>query len=214
MSRTSFIRRVFATRFSTFSLFTATLLSFGLLDEVVSGLPVIGLPLVRDQLRLNYVQIGLLFTISQSATMLLEPLINLLSDRGSKRLWISGGLFGMALSFFLAGSAVSYSVLLLAFVLSGIAGKAAIGLGQGALIDQNPLEGAWVMTRWTLLSGIGDLLAPLTVGIFAGLHLGWSALCWLASTIWFGLALVVAPQSFPSPQQPIEEEPVEQKENR
>ncbi len=194
------LRQRIAQRLASFSLFTATLLSFGLLDEIVAGLPVVGLPLIRDQFRLSYEQVGLLFTLSACVVMVLEPFINLLSDRGSKRYWIVGGALGMGLSFLLAGSAASYAILLLAFVLSSLAGHAAVGLAQAALIDQRPRESARTMTRWTLLSSIGDLLAPLCVSVVVSLHLGWGALCWLAGTIWLAVTLVVAPQRFPRSQ--------------
>ncbi len=197
MFRVPRFQRLLTTRFSTFSFFTATLLCFGLLDGVVSGLPVVGLPLMRDQFHLSYEQMGQIFTISGFAAMLLEPPINLLSDRGPKRLWILGGLLGLGLSELLAGSTSSYMVLLLAFILGAPAGKAAIGLAQAVLIDQKPQESSRTMTCWTLLSSVGDLLAPLSISVIVSLHLGWSALCWLSGAIWLGLALVVAPQSFP-----------------
>ncbi len=53
------------------------------------------------------------------------------------------------------------------------------------------------MTRWTLLSSIGDFLAPLVVSIFAAFHLGWTQLCWLASALWLVTALLLAPLRFP-----------------
>jgi Na+/melibiose symporter-like transporter len=53
------------------------------------------------------------------------------------------------------------------------------------------------MTRWTLMSGIGDLLSPLVVAAFVTLNLGWSALCWLSVGLWLGAAVVIWLQRFP-----------------
>ena len=79
-----------ASRIKRIPLLRSTLLGVGLLDEIIAGFAVIGLPLIRDQFRLSYAQIGLLFTAAALVAMLLDPIVNLLSDRGSKRYWILG----------------------------------------------------------------------------------------------------------------------------
>src|SRR4051794_9677490 len=96
----------------------AILLSYGLLDECIAGLPLIALPLLRDYLGLTYQQIGLLFTVGSGAALLLEPIINVFSDQHSKRLWILGGLLLLVVSFVIAGSAPNYVLLLLAFAIA------------------------------------------------------------------------------------------------
>lgn len=176
-----------------------TLLVVALLDELTSGFPVVGLPLLRDHLHLSYQQIGLLFTGGALSSMVLEPVISLLSDRGSKRWWVLGGLLGMALSFMLMGSLMQYGLLLLAFVLFNPADSAAVGLSQATLIDSAPQEATHAMTRWTLLSSIGDLLSPLVVGAIVAVHLGWSALCWLGAALWLVVAVPLWFQRFPRP---------------
>lgn len=90
-----------------------TLLSMGLFDEIISGFSTIGLPLFRDQLGLSYTQIGLIFTVSALIAAILEPLLNLLSDRGSKRYWILGGLLVFMLSFILRANTHAFALLLL-----------------------------------------------------------------------------------------------------
>jgi predicted MFS family arabinose efflux permease len=83
-------------RFRQVSLLPSVLLSMGLLDEVVTGFPVVGLPLLRDQFGLSYEQVGVLFGMSALCGMILDPIINLLSDRSSKRWWVLAGLLGLA----------------------------------------------------------------------------------------------------------------------
>lgn len=99
----------------------------------------------------------------------------------------------------LLGNVTSYALLLLAFVVSYPAGGAAVDLSQAVIIDAAPSESPRTMTRWTLLSSIGDFLAPLVVSTFVALHLGWTELCWLAAALWLVAALLLAPLRFPPP---------------
>jgi len=177
----------------------STLLSTVLLDELITGFPVVGLPLLRDQLGLNYGQIGLLFSVEALSGMILSPIISLLSDRGSKRWWVIGGSLGLAISLVLMGSSHNFGLLLAAFAFSSPAGSAAVGLSQAALIDVAPQESTQTMTRWTLMGSVGDLLSPLAVAVIASLQLGWPALCWLGAASWSGAALVLGLQHFPRP---------------
>ncbi|GCE12408.1 MFS transporter [Tengunoibacter tsumagoiensis] len=174
------------------------LLCMGLIDEVSAGIPVVALPLLRDHLGLSYAQIGLLFTVAALSSMLLEPLMNLYSDRGSKKRWILCGLLVLATTDIIIGNATIYLVLLLAFILSAPAGKAAIGLSQATVIDAAFGEETRTMTRWTLLSGIGDSLSPLLVATFVTLRLGWTELYWLMAISWLSVALLLAPLRFPT----------------
>src|ERR1051326_630394 len=143
----------------------STLLSIELTDELIAGFPVVGIPLIRDKLGLSYEQVGLLFTVGALIAMVLEPIINLLSDRGSKKSWILSGLGLFVVATLMAGYARNFAFLLLAFVMFAPAGSLVVGLAQAALIDLNPGENLRMMARWTLLGGIGDFLSPLTVAI-------------------------------------------------
>ncbi len=171
----------------------------GLFDEIISGFSTIGLPLFREQLGLSYTQIGLIFTVSALIGAILEPLLNLLSDRGSKRYWILGGLLALALSFTLMASSRLFILLLLAFSIASPAGDAAIGLSQAVLIELAPRQETQVMTRWTLLSSIGDFLAPMVVVAIVIIRVGWTGLCWIAAGISLVVAIIIVSQRFPSP---------------
>jgi MFS family permease len=185
--------------FSRAKALSVTLLCVELLDELIVGLIAVALPLLRDQVMLTYAQIGLLFTLSELASVLCDPVISLLSDRGSKRWWIIGGLVGMSFSFVLIGGVHSFVLLLLAFMLTAPCGKASVGLSQAALIDQAAMSNTRTMTRWVLMGNIGDFLSPLTVTLAVILGAGWSGLCWLAAALWFAAALTALPQRFPHP---------------
>lgn len=174
------------------------LLSMGLIDELIAGIPIVALPLLRDRLGITYAQIGLLFTVATLSGMLFDPLINLLSDRKSKKIWIISGLVLLAGSYLLMGTANSFGLLMLAFIISFPAGGAAIGLAQTVVIDAAPSEGPRTMTRWTLLSSIGDFAAPLVVALFVGLRLGWVQLCLLAAALWLAAAVACSVSRFPA----------------
>ena len=184
-------------RIRSISWLRTTLLSASLLDEIVTGFAVVGVPLIRDQFGLSYSQVGLLFTAGALTAMVLDPIISMLSDRSSKRYWILGGYLAAAICSLLAGTTASFMILLFALALSSPANEAAIGLSQAALIDDNIQ--ASTMLRWTMLASIGDLLSPLIVSFMVSLHLGWSALCWVSAIVWLGMATIIGPQRFPRP---------------
>ena len=176
------------------------LINMGLLDELISGVLFIGLPLLRGQLGLTYEQIGLIFSVSAISGIVFEPLVYLFSDRGSKHRWIAVGLPGMACAFVLAGSANSFVLLVVAFALTSPAGAMGIGLSQAALIDSAPGSSARIMTRWTMLSSIGDFLSPLAVTTIVSFGLGWRGLCWIAAGCWLAAAIGVWLSRFPQHQ--------------
>lgn len=181
-------------------------LSMGLFDEIVSGFSTIGLPLFREQLGLSYAQIGLIFTISALFGMVLEPLLNLLSDRGSKRYWILGGLLVSTFGFVLKASTQSFVLLLLAFIVASPAGNAAVGLSQATLVELAPAQETRVMARWTFLSSIGDFFAPLIIVAIVSIHLGWTELCWVGASLWLVVAIIVSTHHFPGPSRVVDEE--------
>ncbi len=196
----------FFSRLRHVSILNTTLLSMGLFDEVIAGFSAIGLPLFREQLGLSYTQIGLIFTISALFGMVLEPLINLLSERGSKRYWILGGLLVSIFGFLLKASTSSFVLLLLAFIITSPAGDASIGLSQAALVELAPTRATQVMARWTLLSSIGDLLAPLILVAIVGIHLGWAGLWELAASLWLVVTVIVGIHRFPKLSKAVENE--------
>ncbi|HEX7737183.1 MAG TPA: MFS transporter [Ktedonobacteraceae bacterium] len=191
-----FLRYTYA-RLRAGSLARPVLLCMGLLDELLTGFPTIALPLLRDRLALSYAQVGFLFTAAVLAGMVIDPFVNLWSDRGSKKPWVLGGLVLIALTTLLMGHLMSYPLLLLAFMVWYPANGAGVGLAQAVLIDFSPSDAARTMTRWTLLSSVGDFLAPLVVAAFVALGFGWSELCWLGAACWFGAAMILAPLRFP-----------------
>jgi predicted MFS family arabinose efflux permease len=177
----------------------AMLLTMALFDELTGGFLVIALPLLRDRLHLSYAEAGLLFTFGALASLLVEPVINVVSDLGSKRIPILVGTVALTGAFILAGIASSYPVELVAFALWSPAVGISVGLSQATLIDGAPRSTEPTLMRWTIMSGVGDLMAPLLVGLIVSLGLAWSALCIVAAVVWMFAALFVVWQRFPPP---------------
>jgi MFS family permease len=199
-------QRLIGSKLKATSPLRIALFSAPLLDEMTIGFLVIGLPLASRQLHLDYTQVGLLFAIGALASMVLDPFINLLSDRHSKRYWILSGLLLLGASFALIANTRAFALLACAFVLIYVATTAAVGLAEAALIDQNPQDSTRTMTRWTIMANIGDLLGPIIVSLILIRPSGWSLLCWIACSAWLIMACFIGLQRFPQVAQNAEEE--------
>jgi MFS family permease len=175
------------------------LLGTALLDELTFGFLVVGLPLARDSFHMTYQQVGLLFTVGAVAALVIEPAINLASDHVSKRVPILSGMFCLVVAFTLAGLTRDYGLLLLAVALANPAIGAAVGLAQAALVEQLPGSATRTLARWTLLSSVGDLLAPLVVAATATVDGGWTALSLIGASLWLLAGSITLPLPFPRP---------------
>lgn len=170
------------------------LLSYGLVDEFVTAIPVIGAPLLRAALGLTYGQLGLLFAVAALSGFVFEPALSLWSDRHGQRWWIIGALVALTVCFAALGLADTYGELLVLFAGYYPAVGIAVGLAQAVVVDE-AADATTIMTRWTLMAGIGDLVGPLAIAAIAAGHQGWRALAWLGAAVW--AALLVATVSVP-----------------
>jgi predicted MFS family arabinose efflux permease len=199
--------RVFRWRLAALLAVPFTLLSIEFFDELVSGIPVVLLPLVREGLHLSYQQVGLLLSAGPLSSALFEPALLLLSDRWSKRWLLRGGLFALATGFMLAAAAPNFLVLLLADVLSFPAGGVVLDMAQAALIERAGSGAERAMTRWTILGGLGDLASPLAVAGLLALGLGWRQSYGAAAAIWLLALLLIWPQRFAKSKQSSASQP-------
>ena len=171
------------------------LLSYGLVDEIVTAIPVIGAPLLRAALGLTYGQLGLLFAVAALSGFVFEPVLGLWSDRYSKRGWILGALIVLTGCFGALGLANTYGELLVLFAGYYPAVGIAVGLAQAVVVDESS-DATRTMTRWTLMAGIGDVVGPLAITAIAAGHYGWRALAWLGATLWAALWVATVPVPF------------------
>jgi FSR family fosmidomycin resistance protein-like MFS transporter len=170
-----------------------------LLIQMISAFPTIGLPLLRDQVAMSYFEVGLLFSAGAISSMIIGPVVNVLSDlTASKKHWVIGAMVVLAGSFLLAGLAHSFAILLLSFALLYPAQDIADSAVQTALIDDEPGKSTHTLTRLAYFGNMGDFLAPVTIAIIAALSLGWFSLCGLAAAVWLVVAGVIFFQAFPT----------------
>jgi FSR family fosmidomycin resistance protein-like MFS transporter len=132
-------------------------------DEFVFGLLIVALPLIRDDLHLDYVQIGLLLGLPMVASVLAEPIVLLLGDTRLRPVLILAGGVGLAANFTLLAAADAFPLVLAALVLAYPSSGAFVSLSQAELIGRHPGRETQVMARWTAAGTIGSLLGPATL---------------------------------------------------
>ncbi len=160
------------------------------LDELVFGLTEAAWPLLRSDLGLSYLQIGLALSLPGLISNMVEPFLFILGDAWSRRILIlTGGLCFIA-SLALTALSRSFTVLLLSFLLFNPASGAFVGLSQATLMDSSPARHERDMASWTLAGSLGVLLGPLLLGGLVAQGLGWRSAFWalaiLAAATWLG----------------------------
>ncbi len=157
-------------------LFTSILLAIEFLDEFVFGGHGAALPFFRNDLHLDYFQIGMLLGVPLVIGNLVEPAIGILGDVWKRRALVLGGGIAFAVSLFLTGVSGSFLLLLFSFVLFNPASGAFVSLSQATLMDLNPARHAQNMARWTLAGSLGVLLGPIALSALVVLGLTWREL--------------------------------------
>jgi FSR family fosmidomycin resistance protein-like MFS transporter len=137
-------------------------LAVELVDELVDGSKGAALPLIRHDLGLNYIQVGLLTAVPLIVGSMLELPMGVLSGSGvrRRRLILGGGLVFIA-AILAAGLARSFVVLLIALTAFFPASGAFVSLTQAAMMDAAPDRQAQHMARWTLAGSAGAVAGPL-----------------------------------------------------
>lgn len=157
------------------SLFVLTLLAAEFLDEVVFGLREAAWPLIRDDLRLSYMQVGVILSVPPIVGHLVEPLLGVLGDVWRRRALVLAGGVIFAAGTLLLGLSTSFALLLAASILSNPASGAFIGLSQATLMDAAPERREQNMARWALAGSVGNSVGPAAVGacVWAGASWRW-----------------------------------------
>ena len=184
------------------SLFVFTLLAAEFLDEVVFGLREAAWPLIRDDLRLSYTQVGVILSVPPIVGHLVEPLLGVLGDVWRRRALVLVGGVAFAAGTLLVGSSTSFALLLAASILSNPASGAFIALSQATLMDAAPERREQNMARWALAGSVGNSVGPAAVGacVWAGVSWRWGFVAAGASML---LAVAAAwRQPFETPSAP------------
>src|SRR5215211_2732253 len=120
------------------SLFVLTLLAAEFLDELVFGLRETAWPLIRDDLRLSYTQVGVLLSVPPVVGHVVEPLLGILGDVWRRRALVLAGGVAFAAGTLLVGLSAGFGLLLAASIISNPAAGAFVGLSQATLMDAAP----------------------------------------------------------------------------
>jgi len=174
-----------------------TLLAIELLDELVFGAREAAWPLIRDDLALSYMQIGLLLSVPSLVSLVVEPVLGVASVTWRRRVLIVGGGVCFAIALAVVGGAPAFWLLLLAFCLLYPASGAFVSLSQATLMDLQPNRREHNMARWTFAGAVGVVLGPLLLAASAWAGLGWRPL--FAAFAAVALALVLLLGRWPEP---------------
>ena len=143
------------------------------LDELIFGVSAAATPLMRDDLALTYVQIGLLLSLPGIISNFIEPFMFILGDVWKRRVIMLAG--GILFAFSLALTSVSFSfiILLISFILFYPASGMFVSLSQANLMDLEPTRREQNMARWTFAGSLGIVVGPLLLSAMLAVGLGW-----------------------------------------
>lgn len=168
-----------------------------LLDEL-SGVAFVGAPDVQAAFRLDYGAAALvLFVAPQLLGLLLETPAYLLADRLPRKGLVVGGLLGLGVCQIVAGLAPGLPWFAAAWALCGPLSGIGVNLAQATLIDSAPAERERLMTRWTFMGHLGDLVTPLLFAVLAEASLGWRDAFVVTGGLVAGYAVLLALVPFP-----------------
>jgi FSR family fosmidomycin resistance protein-like MFS transporter len=167
------------------------LLLIEFLDEFFFGVLEAAWPLIRDDLSLTYLQIGLLLSVPRIWGSVAGVALGILGDVWKRRaLIIGGGLLFVASLFIISGS-VSFAMLMAGLLIFNPASGAFVGLAQATLMDHDTSRYEQNMARWTFAGAAGVALGALTLGGSLEFGMGWRELV-MATAVVAALTLLAA----------------------
>lgn len=138
------------------------LLGIPFLDELGSGLPVVGAPALQADLFASFAGLSLaVFTVPQLAALVLDPPALWFASRFRRSQAIAAGLWIYALALVVAATSHAPWLFALAWTVTSIATGVVCSAAQAELIDRSRDCEERAMAEWTLGSGLGDLAGPL-----------------------------------------------------
>ncbi|NJP10508.1 MAG: MFS transporter [Leptolyngbyaceae cyanobacterium RU_5_1] len=161
-----------------------------LLDELVDGVRGAAWPLIRNDLHLSYIQVGMLLTIPNTIASLIEPILGIWGDVGDRRPLILSGGVGFAIALLLMSFSNNFLVFLAAFVLFYPASGSFVSLSQATLMDIDPARHEQNMARWALAGSLGNVIGPLILAGAIAFHQSWRGAFFILVVL-TGLVLVL-----------------------
>lgn len=143
------------------------------LDELIYGISEAAWPFIRDDLHLNYIQIGLALSLPGFLANFIEPFLFTLADTWKRRAVIlAGGIF-FTISLALTGISTSFLFLLSSFILFHPSSGAFVSISQASLMDLAPGRREHNMARWTFAGSLGVFIGPILLSGAAYIGFGW-----------------------------------------
>lgn len=143
------------------------------MDELVFGIREAAWPLIRGELSLTYLQVGLLLSVPGIVSPCIEPGLALLADTGHRRRVVLGGGAGFILALILLAAAPNFAVMLAASCLFYPASGAFVSLSQATWMDLDPSATERNMGKWVLAGSVGAALGPVALTVTVALGSGW-----------------------------------------
>ena len=143
------------------------------LDELVFGVTDAAWPLIRTDLNLNYIQIGVALSLPGIIGNLVEPILGVLGDVWKRRALILGGGLFFSAACLLTAISHNFTLLLISFILFNPSSGAFVTLSQATLMDSDPTRHEHNMARWTFAGQVGVVLGPLLLGGAVLIGFGW-----------------------------------------
>jgi MFS transporter, FSR family, fosmidomycin resistance protein len=151
-------------------------------------------PLIRDDLGLSYVEVGVVLAIPGFVGSAIEPIVGLVGDTRYRRSVVIASGIAFALSVALTAGALGFWSLLLALVIGNPATSGFVSLSQATLMDLAPARRERLMAWWTLAGSFGYVGGPVLLaaalfvgagwrGVFAGLAVAAVALTFAARAL-------------------------------
>jgi predicted MFS family arabinose efflux permease len=162
------------------------------MDELLSGLPTVLMPTIRAHFGLSYTQVSLLGVAMGYAGAIVEPIAGLLIDIWKRRWLMALGAAGIGLATVTMGVAPTFTILILGFILYGIASGPLAHTADVVLVESYPEAPDRIFTRATILDTVGAFLSALLVSITFLLGLEWRWLLvslGLSSLIYAGIII-------------------------
>jgi len=144
-------------------------------------------PLIRDDLVLNYTQVGILLGVPNVVSSVIEPFLGILGDVWRRRVLILGGGIFYGIALLLTAFSGQFIVLLAAFILMYPASGAFVSLSQATLMDIDPKRREHNMARWTFAGSVGVLGGTLLVSAASATDTSWRVLFLLMAGLAFAL---------------------------
>ena len=146
------------------------------LDEFVFGAREAAWPIIRSELNLTYIQVGLVLGVPGIISSIVEPVLGILGDVWKRRTLILGGGVIYAVALIMVASSLDFYWLLFAFILFYPASGAFVSLSQAALMDADPDHHEQNMARWTFAGSLGIVVGPLILSAVIYLGYDWRLL--------------------------------------